>query len=154
MSSQPQKDPLVGVGVFVTYRHTTTNQLYILVGQRAGSHGAGTWQIPGGHLDMFESFETCAQRETKEETNLDLRLEDIRVVTATNNIMWEEKKHYITVFVRCQVSPEAVKQVKVMEPHKLQGEWQWVTVQELIDLKPLFSPLKAFIEEQDLDFLK
>jgi 8-oxo-dGTP diphosphatase len=153
MSSQ-QKDPLVGVGVFVTYRHTTTNQLYILVGQRAGSHGAGTWQIPGGHLDMFESFESCAQRETKEETNVDLRLEDIHFVTATNNIMWEEKKHYITVFVQCQVSPEAVKQVKVMEPHKLQGEWQWVTVQELIDLKPLFSPLKAFIEEQDLRFLK
>ena len=34
---------------------------------RRGSHGAGEYSTPGGHLDPLESFEACARRETREE---------------------------------------------------------------------------------------
>ncbi|CAO0795345.1 unnamed protein product [Mucor circinelloides] len=153
-ASAEQKDVLVGVGCFVTYTDSKTGQIRILVGQRAGSHGAGTWQLPGGHLEMFEDFETCAKREIEEETNLILPLKDIKMLTATNNIMQDIKKHYVTIFMWCHIPEAAIVDVKVMEPHKLQGEWEWLTIDELKEKKPLFSPLQKFVDEQDLTFLK
>jgi 8-oxo-dGTP diphosphatase len=148
-----QKDVLVGVGCFVTHTDSKTGKTHILVGQRAGSHGAGTWQLPGGHLEMFEDFETCAKREIEEETNLILPLKDIKMLTATNNIMHVEKKHYVTIFMWCHIPEAAIADVKVMEPHKLQGEWQWLTIDKLKKKDPLFSPLQKFVNEQDLTFL-
>lgn len=107
------------------------------------------------HIEMFEDFETCAQREILEETNLSLPKDQIKFLTATNNIMAAEEKHYVTIFMSCQINPEEIKNVKVMEPHKLEGEWQWVTLEELKSMdKPLFSPLQKFLDTQDLTFLK
>lgn len=58
----------VGVGCFVT--DPVNNPGRILMGTRKGSHGAGKLALPGGHLDMNESWEACAAREAQEETNL------------------------------------------------------------------------------------
>ncbi|GLA65612.1 hypothetical protein AtubIFM54640_007797 [Aspergillus tubingensis] len=89
-------NPRVGVGVFVI-----NPKGQIVLGQRKSSHGAGTWALPGGHLEFNESFEDCAAREVLEETGLKVR--DIQFLTATNDIMKEEEKHYVTVFVGCTV---------------------------------------------------
>jgi 8-oxo-dGTP diphosphatase len=43
--------PLVGIGVTVVRDGT------VLLGRRLGSHGAGEYSTPGGHLDYLESFE-------------------------------------------------------------------------------------------------
>lgn len=40
---------------------------------RKGSHGDGEWALPGGHLEMGESFEQCAVREVEEETGIMVR---------------------------------------------------------------------------------
>ncbi|KAI9487272.1 MAG: NUDIX hydrolase domain-like protein [Benjaminiella poitrasii] len=143
----------VGVACLVTYRDPKDNQTRILIGQRAGSHGAGTWQLPGGHLEMFEEFETCAQREVREETNLKLALKDITMITATNDMMHSDQKHYVTIFMSCRIEPKDIVNVKVMEPHKLQGEWEWVTLDELKQRQPLFSPLQKLVDQHDLSFL-
>ena len=57
--------PRVGVAVFVI-----NEKGHVLVGKRIGSHGAGTLALPGGHLELHESFHECAARETFEETGL------------------------------------------------------------------------------------
>lgn len=57
----------------------------------------GTWALPGGHLEFGESFETCAVRETLEETGLNIK--DVRFLTATNSVMTAEDKHYVTIFM-------------------------------------------------------
>ncbi|GKZ30584.1 hypothetical protein AbraIFM66950_009661 [Aspergillus brasiliensis] len=92
-------DPRVGVGVFVI-----NHKGQIVLGQRKSSHGAGTWALPGGHLEFNESFESCAAREVLEETGLEVR--DIRFLTATNDVMRDEGKHYVTVFMGCSVVGE------------------------------------------------
>ncbi|CAO3696059.1 hypothetical protein G6F70_004959 [Rhizopus microsporus] len=149
MTQVPQQEVRVGVACFVVHR-PSDGILRILISQRKGSHGAGTWQLPGGHMEMFESFEGCARREVLEETNLEIN--SIRFVTATNNIMGD--KHYVTIFMYSEVSSEEIKNLRVMEPEKLQGEWKWVTLDELVTYKPLFSPLQSFIDQQDTSFLK
>ncbi len=57
--------PRVGVAVFVI-----NEKGHVLVGKRTGSHGAGTLALPGGHLELHESFFDCAAREVLEETGL------------------------------------------------------------------------------------
>ncbi|KUM55797.1 hypothetical protein ACN42_g11438, partial [Penicillium freii] len=89
---QDKMDPKVGVGVFVFNAAGK-----FVIGKRQGSLGAGTWGLPGGHLEFGESFETCATRETLEETGL--KIKDVRFLNATNSIMKAENKHYITIFM-------------------------------------------------------
>eukprot|EP00808_Paulinella_micropora_P011462 g23914.t1 len=59
-TSKPQP-PRVGVGVFVT---SPDHPGCILLGVRKGdTAGAGTWALPGGHLERYESYENCSIRE-------------------------------------------------------------------------------------------
>ncbi|PWY90628.1 7,8-dihydro-8-oxoguanine triphosphatase NUDT15 [Aspergillus sclerotioniger CBS 115572] len=112
----------VAVAVYVFNKHGQT-----ILGLRQGSLGAGTWGHPGGHLELNETFEACAAREVLEETGL--QVTDIRFLTAINNIMLEEGKHYVTVFVGCRlVDEDAVP--KVMEPEKC-VKWEWVSWNEM-----------------------
>lgn len=58
--------PQVGVGVLIL------RDGKVLLGRRKGSHGAGCWSAPGGHLEFGEAVEDCALREALEETGLAL----------------------------------------------------------------------------------
>lgn len=75
--TQPVSDatiiPRVGVAVFVL-----NEKGHVLIGKRTGSHGAGTLALPGGHLELHESFQECAARETFEETGLILESPQIQ----------------------------------------------------------------------------
>jgi len=74
----------------------------------------GTWQLPGGHLEYGEAFFACAERETLEETGLKVRA--TKVVATTNDVFADQGKHYITIFVRCEMEePDAIPQV--LETH-------------------------------------
>lgn len=113
--------PRVGVSTILQNRHGQ-----VLLGKRQGSHGAGTWQFPGGHLEYSEEIVSCAAREALEETGLVLRVSNdaaaatgadgaASIVAVTNDIFEQEHKHYITIFVRGMVEvadgEEAVAQV-------------------------------------------
>ncbi|KAL2808764.1 NUDIX hydrolase domain-like protein [Aspergillus granulosus] len=111
----------VGVAVFAL---NSKNEF--VVGQRKGSHGAGTWALPGGHLEFNESFEKCAIREVKEETGLDIS--DVQFLTATNDVMHDDKKHYVTIFVNARVRDGQVP--RILEPNKC-AEWRWISWEEL-----------------------
>ena len=77
MSSQKQSYPRVGVGVVLFCVQTGE----ILVGKRKGSHGSGQWALPGGALEWKETSSSCAKRELREETGIDL------------NEVWHEEVH-------------------------------------------------------------
>ncbi|KAM0344508.1 hypothetical protein ACHAPU_007482 [Fusarium lateritium] len=109
-------NPRVGVAALIYGRDGK-----FLTGKRTGSHGAGTIQLPGGHLDYGESFLACAERETLEETGLQIRA--VKVVAVTNDVFEQENKHYITIFVRCETVDESAEP-QILEPQKCEG-WYW-----------------------------
>jgi len=126
MSHDESKRPKVGVAVVIWQGGK------ILMLKRHGSHGAGTWSIPGGHLEYEESWEACAKREVMEEVGINIT--NIRFFAATNDIFADEGKHFISIWVECDlVSGEP----KIMEPHKIL-DLQWCTLQDLP--VPLFEP--------------
>src|SRR4051794_34741939 len=96
-SSQRQKRSGVTVGIAVLIWRGAQ----VLLTKRKGSHGAGTWAPPGGHLDMGESFEDCAIREVREETGV--TISEPRFLAVTNDVFVDEGKHYATIWMEAQV---------------------------------------------------
>lgn len=84
-----QNRPGVGVGVIIERGGK------ILVGRRLVSHGSGTWQIPGGHLEFGEEIADAAIREAVEETGLQCEYQ--RVICVNNDIAYD--KHYVSIGV-------------------------------------------------------
>lgn len=83
----------VGVGALVI------DNGRVLLGRRKGSHGAGTWALPGGWLEKGESFEDAAVRELEEETGLtaaDLTANRLVLPFVSNNPM-PDGVHSVTV---------------------------------------------------------
>lgn len=122
--------PRVGVGVIIT------RDGLILLGQRIGAHGAGTWALPGGHLEFGESVEQCAAREVREETGLELV--DIKRGPYSNDVALEGK-HYVTLFV---VARAQAGEASIREPAKC-ARWEWFRWNELP--APLFAPLATLL---------
>lgn len=120
--------PRVGVGVILV------RDGRVLLGERAGSHGAGTWALPGGHLEFGETVEACAAREALEETGLEI--EGITRAPWSNDLV-DGARHYVTLFV---VANAPRGEAVVLEPGKCRG-WQWFAWSDLPS--PLFAPLAA-----------
>ena len=120
--------PRVGIAVIVL------KDGKILLGRRKGSHGAGEYASPGGHLEHLERFEDCAVREVREETGMEIGpLRFLRVM----NIRQYAPRHYIDVaFAADWVSGEP----EVREPDKIEG-WAWYDLARLPS--PLFGTLPS-----------
>ena len=136
----PRAAPQVGVGVLIVEAGR------VLLGRRLGSHGAGSWAAPGGHLEFGESIEDCARREVLEETGM--RIFKLRHGPFTSDIFHAEQRHYVTVFV---LAERESGEPRVMEPHKCEA-WAWFDWDHLPE--PLFAPLatlrkQGFVIEHD-----
>jgi len=124
---------LIGVGVLLQAEGK------LLLGKRIGSHGAGSWALPGGHLEIGESVAACAIRETAEETGL--VIVGIRNVDFTNDLFEEEDKQYITLFVEA-TSFSGTPQI--LEPKKCE-QWRWFSQKEVPN--NLFKPLQSLFAQ-------
>jgi len=126
-----EQRPKIGIAVVIERNNK------ILLGKRKGSHKAGFWAFPGGHLEFNETLENCAKREVMEETGL--AITSIRKDTYTNDIMKDENKHYLTCFIRADCE---IGEPKIMEPDKCE-EWGWFDWDNLPS--PLFSQYKELL---------
>lgn len=134
------KQAKVGVGVFVIKDGA------FLMGQRLNAHGAGTWSLPGGHLEYGESFEQTAAREVYEESGL--KVKNIRFGAVTNDYFDKEQKHYVTVWMLCDWhSSEPI----LKEPDKM-IELAWRDFSMLP--KPLFLPWHNLLQSEFIDTIK
>jgi len=123
--------PIVGVGVLI-FRNGN-----VLLGLRRGSHGAGTWSPPGGHLEYGEEPAECVRREALEETGLDIGVPTFLGIT--NDIFEAEQRHYVTLFYRAD---ESSGEPETREPEKCEA-WQWWPWDALPD--NLFLPLRHYL---------
>lgn len=130
----------VGIGVFVF------KDGKFLMGQRRGSHGEGSWSIPGGHLEFGETFENTAKREVLEETGL--HITNIRFGAVTNDHFKDDGKHYVSVWV---VGDWVSGEAQILEPDKL-VDMQWYDFDTLPE--PLFMPWQQLLESEFIDSLK
>lgn len=124
----------VGVGVFIIRNNR------VLLGERTGAHGGGTWALPGGQLEMGESIENCAQREVLEETGLELA--SIKKYGFTNDIFEDERMHCVTLYVTA-LCPEG--EAVNREPDYCK-QWKWFEINDLP--QPLFLPLNNLLNEE------
>ncbi|EME39290.1 hypothetical protein DOTSEDRAFT_139095, partial [Dothistroma septosporum NZE10] len=141
----------VGVGVFILRSLSpklSTNPSF-LVGKRKGSHGNGTFALPGGHLEFGESMEDCATREVLEETGLEVTQPTF--LTATNDYMAGEGKHYVTMFVCC-ARKNSAQEAEVLEPEKCEG-WgraSWMDLKGWVEEeREMFLPLVNLVRHRN-----
>lgn len=127
--AKKQDRPRVGVAVIVRRGD------HVLMSQRHGDHGEGTWCFPGGHLEFGEDWETGAWRETMEEVGIDVS--DLRFVGATNDVYESEGKHYITLFM---LALRRSGEPRLCEPHKFACDWEWFDWSAMPE--PLFLPIR------------
>ncbi|MES2437385.1 MAG: NUDIX domain-containing protein [Patescibacteria group bacterium] len=126
-----EERPKVGIGVIIV------RDGKILIGERVGNHGSGTFMIAGGHLEFGESFEQAALREAKEETGLiDLIMKGI--VSISNDIAYD--KHYVSITM--------LVESKTGEPYDAEPEksknWKWYDRNDLPE--NIFIPSRKSIK--------
>ena len=113
--------PRIGIGVIIENQNGE-----ILVGKRKGSH-APYFSIPGGSLEIGETFESGAIREVLEETGL--QISNPRVINVTNNLRTfrESGKHFVSVNLH---TTQFTGTPQVMEPLKCE-KWFWCDPNDL-----------------------
>src|SRR3989338_10125840 len=113
-----QQIPKVGIGVMII------KDGKVLLGKRKGSHGAGEYAWPGGHMEYMESFEQCAKREVMEETGMEI--ENVRFLRLLN-LKKYAPKHYVDIGL---IADWKSGEPKLREPNKCE-EWKWFDVERL-----------------------
>lgn len=96
----------------------------LLLGKRVNVFGAGTWALPGGHLEQGEKLVDGVARELIEETGL--VAERFEFSNIVNNPS-KDNRHYL------QIGFEAIGtsgEPKINEPDRCE-EWRWFKQDEL-----------------------
>lgn len=137
MSKEVKEYP--GVGVAIIVFKVTTNNVYVLLGKRKGSHGNGLWAAPGGKVEPDESLLDCAKRELLEEVGIDTDRIWISRIYEYNQF---PTKNWATLYAVCFVSNDI--EPKLMEPDKCEA-WSWFDVENLP--KNLWPMIDAIIIE-------
>lgn len=121
----------VGIGVLIFKDDK------ILLSKRKGSHGAGEYAFPGGHLEYMEGFEECAKRETKEECGIEIKNVRFQFLA---NVTKYDPKHYVHVGL---IADWKSGEPEVLEPDKAES-WNWYALDQLPE--PLFEMCRLSIE--------
>jgi 8-oxo-dGTP diphosphatase len=131
MDSNSEQKPKVGIGIMILKNGK------VLLGKRKGSHGAGEFAFPGGHLEYMESFADCAAREAREECGAEIK--NIRFLYLANLTKYAPK-HYAHIGL---VADWASGEPQVLEPEKCES-WDWYSLDDLP--QPMFETCRLSFE--------
>jgi 8-oxo-dGTP diphosphatase len=109
----------------------------VLMGKRLNAVGAGSYGMPGGHLEFGESLQNCAKRELLEETGL--IAEELEFVAIVSQPQTVTPQHYVHFVFKCsRFKGEPVN----IEPDRCEG-WEWFDINNLP--ANIFASQKDFI---------
>ncbi|MBZ9578055.1 NUDIX domain-containing protein [Patescibacteria group bacterium] len=108
----------IGINVFVVRNKK------LLLGKRKNVYGAGTWGLPGGHLEYGESMRGAAARELEEEVGLEAR--EFKFAGLINDVRKDE--HYLQVGFLAKDMED--KEPILNEPERCY-EWKWFDLDNL-----------------------
>ena len=128
----PNEQAKVGVGLLLV------KDGKVLLGKRKGSHGAGEYAGPGGHLEYMESFETRALRELAEEAGTEIKVKNLRFLCLTNLTKYAPKQYIDIGMIAEWESGEPEN----MEPESLEA-WQWIDIDDLPE--PMFGNVSNYV---------
>lgn len=103
----------------------------------------GSWDLPGGHLALGESFEDCLLREVKEETRLDVAIDNS---LGLHSMLSEP---YLQAIYACRLT--VFQSVKLRPEEHI--EHRWVAPAELANLE-LIPYLAAILKRGMLSYVK
>jgi 8-oxo-dGTP diphosphatase len=128
---EDRKNYRVACDIFVTKSHQ------LLLGLRKNIYGAGTWAVPGGHLEYGETTYDGAKRELLEETGITTDLE--LVLTAAGNSVGQAQYVHLGFWLK---DPD--QEPQLMEPESCE-KWQYFDIFSLPE--NLFDQQKTLIDQ-------
>lgn len=103
----------------------------------------GKWDIPGGTVEELEFPSVAAEREAKEEVNLDVTVE--RIVFEKSNLDTKKNKIFTTLIYSCRTVNNSETIELDLEEH---DDYKWVTKEDILAMKDdeLVSYMKELMQ--------
>lgn len=113
----------------------------ILLGLRKNCFGAGTWGLPGGHLEFRERLAEGLNRELQEEIGVGFREQDFQLACVTDGIDSDGGRHHVHVSFEVNYGGE---EIALKEPDRCE-EWKFFPVDDLPE--NLFPPHSKIVNK-------
>jgi len=119
----------IGVNAFVV----DGDKILLLKRRDNDPHNPGSWDIPGGRIDLSEQLEAALKREIMEETGLNV---EISVPFEAHTFTRDDGQFIIMISYACKLSGQ--QKIKLSEEHT---SFEWVNVDEVASRAHWLPPL-------------